>query len=262
MNRLLPLVRRRERRLWLKWVSANIAAMVVTVLAGFGALILALALEIVEPGEIASIPLVYTGIFGWFYAFLLGTTQWLVLRQKSFQYHTWVGTTVTGAILYSVVTSLVWSKYSGVWAAVALGALQGAAIGLAQWLLLRRRFSGAGWWIPATIAGYAIPSVLPEAPECQCLLFFLVPGALTGFVLVRLFRQPVEAVEIRPSSVSEAPPRLQVCPRCGAEVTSGAISCLHCERSLVNRPQAVQTSDKPAQEPIRIERQDHPRSLV
>jgi hypothetical protein len=44
-------------------------------------------------------------------------------------------------------------------AGVALGAF-GAAVGLAQWLALRRRAARVGWWAPATAAGWAWAGVV------------------------------------------------------------------------------------------------------
>ncbi len=38
---------------------------------------------------------------------------------------------------------------------------EGAAIAVAQWLVLRRRLQGMGWWIGATAAGFASLGVIP-----------------------------------------------------------------------------------------------------
>jgi hypothetical protein len=35
-----------------------------------------------------------------------------------------------------------------------------AGIGLAQWFVLRRRLRGAGWWVPASIAGWTVGDLL------------------------------------------------------------------------------------------------------
>jgi predicted Ser/Thr protein kinase len=35
-------------------------------------------------------------------------------------------------------------------------AVQGLVIGLAQWLVLRRHLPGMGWWLPATVLGFAV----------------------------------------------------------------------------------------------------------
>ncbi len=48
--------------------------------------------------------------------------------------------------------------------------LLGAAIGLAQWFVLRRLIQHAGWWVPATMAGYGAPY----------LLNLLLPGEALG----------------------------------------------------------------------------------
>ncbi len=46
-------------------------------------------------------------------------------------------------------------------AGVLTGAACGSTIGVAQWLVLRRRLKGTGLWIVATIAGYASLGLLP-----------------------------------------------------------------------------------------------------
>lgn len=61
-------------------------------------------------------------------------------------------------LAYAVAT--VWSQSPGIRARTAASTLSGASIGTAQWLLLRRRFSGAGWWIPAAVAGAALEPIL------------------------------------------------------------------------------------------------------
>src|SRR5512144_3255735 len=47
--------------------------------------------------------------------------------------------------------------------------LIGAAIGLAQWFVLRKLLHKTGWWVPATMIGYSTPyvvgAVLPHWPE-------------------------------------------------------------------------------------------------
>lgn len=45
--------------------------------------------------------------------------------------------------------------------AVLTGAAIGATIGLAQWFVLRREIKRIGWWVPATLAGYASIGLLP-----------------------------------------------------------------------------------------------------
>lgn len=71
--------------------------------------------------------------------------------------------------------------------------LFGAAIGLAQWFVLRRLLRHAGWWVPATMAGYGAPYVLGlmlpgqamdlAGPASMFLAFGLVLGIAQWLVL-------------------------------------------------------------------------------
>jgi len=80
----------------------------------------------------------------------------------------------------------------------------GAAIGLAQWLVLRRRVREAAWWVPANMIGLAIvePALLGlfylnvaggGAASALFLLALLLtgPGMVTGTTLVWLMRRPL-----------------------------------------------------------------------
>ena len=53
-------------------------------------------------------------------------------------------------------------------------AVWGAAIGAAQWLVIRRELRLASWWIPATSAGWALAGVIAG------ILTGLMGGAVTG----------------------------------------------------------------------------------
>ena len=59
------------------------------------------------------------------------------------------------------------------------GALLGASVGIAQWLVLRRKVSRAGWWVLASTVGAVL------------LVTVVGYGAITGGVMVWLLRQPV-----------------------------------------------------------------------
>ena len=75
----------------------------------------------------------------------------------------------------------------------------GAAIGAAQWLVLRRHLAGAGWWVPASVVGYAALALLaalgvPDLPSlgppgigresgAADALGFITDGALLGATL-------------------------------------------------------------------------------
>ncbi len=49
--------------------------------------------------------------------------------------------------------------------AVLCGAGYGSTIGLAEWLVLRTRLKRAGWWVLATVAGYASTGLLLTIPS-------------------------------------------------------------------------------------------------
>jgi hypothetical protein len=70
---------------------------------------------------------------------------------------------------------------------IAAGQLSfGAAIGMAQWLVLRRILSGMGWWVLASLVGYSIGMLVPwlanglEAGWMTGLVFFLIYGTGLG----------------------------------------------------------------------------------
>lgn len=57
----------------------------------------------------------------------------------------------------------------------------GAAIGLAQWLVLRRVLSGMGWWVLATLVGYSAGIVAPWIVNS------LEGGRLTGLFVLLIY---------------------------------------------------------------------------
>jgi hypothetical protein len=74
--------------------------------------------------------------------------------------------------------------------------LLGLAGGFIQWLVLRRRIAGAGWWIPASALGFPIALVLADkamrlvgdfaaAPILLGVLFGVLSGSLPWLVLRR-----------------------------------------------------------------------------
>ncbi|MBI5033864.1 MAG: hypothetical protein HZB51_25375 [Chloroflexi bacterium] len=90
----------------------------------------------------------------------------------------WIVATFVGGFLYSIpvgvvnillgldrledpVRSAELTTPIRVLAAVLCGAACGSTIGLAQWFVLRRELNRDGWWVAATIAGYASIGLLP-----------------------------------------------------------------------------------------------------
>jgi hypothetical protein len=82
-----------------------------------------------------------------------------------------VGFTVGGAIAGSIARSMGQSRYGveastagavliAVRTAGAALAVWGAAVGIAQWLVIRGWLKRVGWWAPATSAGWALAGVV------------------------------------------------------------------------------------------------------
>jgi len=84
---------------------------------------------------------------------------------------------------------------------VRTGATLGAAVGVAQWLVLRQHFAQAGWWILASIASWTVGAVagLNIVGDCaefvRCFIgwasFGAIIGAVTGLMLLWLMSHPV-----------------------------------------------------------------------
>jgi len=158
----------------------------------------------------------------------VGVMQWLVLRWQIPRAGWWVlpsivgwtvgaavgmylGDTASQALVNDVVGDTEGNDLAGqaTWFGVAFGATIGTAVGLMQWLVLRRQVSWAGWWILANIIAWSLAlgigvgsvalSTLVIDDDLMALMVLLVgvpvvaavPGAITGIVLVRLLRQSV-----------------------------------------------------------------------
>ena len=137
----------------------------------------------------------------------IGMMQWLVLRRHIPQAAWWTLVSITGGLIGAVVIGgvasaafailgmdLVTRTMQGTVANVASLSLYGAGIGLMQWLFLRRHVMQTGWWVLASIIGWALLGVMVgESLEslAELTLFGTVPALTTGFVLARLLRQPV-----------------------------------------------------------------------
>ena len=104
-----------------------------------------------------------------------GRSKWIVLWTLA----TGLGWGVPATAITTLTADLHEAAFSsfriGLATLVVCAALSGAAIGIAQWLILRRWVTGAAWWILATIAGWIIGFVAG-----------LIFGFVTGFMLVVL----------------------------------------------------------------------------
>ena len=100
----------------------------------------------------------------------------------------------------------------GAVALVLFGAVAGASVGIAQWLVLRRHVPGAGWWVLTSTVGSAAAvavtfTVIGGAEEAVGFagggaVGGALYGAITGGVLVWLLRQPVTEEPSLPQDVT------------------------------------------------------------
>ena len=114
--------------------------------------------------------------------FMVGVFQWLVLQGRIVRPWHWI-----------VATSVGWT--AGYFLAFFIlpqeletltGMIIGLTTGIAQWMVLRREFHFAGWWIIFSIIGWTTGlTLLPGI-----LLTGTMAGALTGLALEVLLRYP------------------------------------------------------------------------
>lgn len=111
---------------------------------------------------------------------VIAAFQWTVLYKRIHKAWRWAIYSSLGWIASYTLFVLFLAPNMGFF----LGPLIGVVIGFMQWLLLRKEFDWAGWWIIiSTLAWTTGLTIMPGLLTSGAL-----PGALTGLVLVILFR--------------------------------------------------------------------------
>jgi hypothetical protein len=87
---------------------------------------------------------------------VLGAAQWLVLRSRIHQGGWWIPATALGFGAGLAVGTAAVDARTGIDDLIISGAITGAAIGLAQFLVLRRSSRIAALWIPIMAASWPI----------------------------------------------------------------------------------------------------------
>lgn len=133
----------------------------------------------------------------------VGIAQWYVLRPHYDR--EWIVATVVGGLCGTVPALLGGLMIFFGLGLVGLcsGAIFGAAIGIAQWLLLKRNHSRAEWWIGANALGGLLCGLLTMIPliaglPIGLLIGSAVYGYITGRALEWLANQPLEAQSANP----------------------------------------------------------------
>ena len=135
----------------------------------------------------------------------MGIAQGIVLRKRIAPVVPWVVVSIVGFAIGKFVSDLVGQASPGPLGTVLGGALIGLSAGVAQWLILRRRFPQAGWWIAANVLGWAagwslIGSI--DGSNASVTMIYAVGaagaalvGIITGIALIDLVRQPIAQPE-------------------------------------------------------------------
>ena len=177
---------------WLQWVLASILGFAVGAAIGN-----------------AVTDLIFMALFG----VVGGFMQWLVLRRQIAGAGWWVLASTLGfaiapiaAIAGGMAMSQVMSLDGNPLAApILLGVLFGVLSAIMPWLILRRQFAQAGWWIPAHLLGSLLGGALGIVTfhgvnligfyqfdwAAAGAMFGAGLGAVTGITLVWLLRQRV-----------------------------------------------------------------------
>ncbi len=126
----------------------------------------------------------------WFVAcVLVGIAQWLVLQRHIANIDQWALATCLGGIVgFSGFATYVFAMF-------VTPPLCGLAVGIAQWLVLRRKLTGAFWWIVATTVG-ALAGIV------MCYPFSALTGGLYSAHLEQIIFSLGIVVEVTSSIIT------------------------------------------------------------
>ena len=147
-------------------------------------------------GVAAGVPSV--ALFGAIVGGVSGSLQTVLLRRRLARASQWIATSAAGGavgfVLGSAVSEIASNEIAlrldvyitGAIIQIVFGALSGAGIGIAQWLLIRHRVAGAGTWVAANVVGltfgFSIPVGVMQLINLPLLgiVFGVIGGLLLG----------------------------------------------------------------------------------
>jgi hypothetical protein len=130
----------------------------------------------------------------------IGIAQWLVLRHRLAPMRWWVVLSILGFGIGKAAGQAVSQGLPAALGLVLTGAVIGLSVGIVQWLALQGPLSRAGWWLAASVAGWAVGwiiiGVVEDSVGVAIQWVYLggatgaaVAGIITGFALI-LMRRP------------------------------------------------------------------------
>ncbi|MBD2006694.1 MULTISPECIES: hypothetical protein [Cyanophyceae] len=174
-----------EWKFLLSWIALSTIGSLLGIVAGF-------FVTLLTGGFTANgFPLGWTVVWA-----ILGFFQWLLLKGRIKRASLWIAASAIGGAValpvcvlasYPISTNALShffndflsfgiSSWYDLFNLFKIGAINEAIVGTAQWLLLKRQISRAGWWIPISALGGAM--ILPP-----------ISAAIKGLALVLMFRQ-------------------------------------------------------------------------
>jgi len=119
------------------------------------------------------IPIIISGV-------IIAALQWSILYKRIQKAWRWMVLSSLGWIVGYILSVVFISAGSG----FLVGPVIGGVVGAMQWLVLQKEVDWSGWWIVISILAWTTGlTLMPGALTSGSL-----PGALTGFALVVLFR--------------------------------------------------------------------------
>ena len=188
----------------IQWVSKRrlTRRMILSAVASIVATSMLCGLSAIGPGSVESdlmIGLRAGAVGGAIGGLCAGACQWGILDRRVGRSSGWIELTTVGWTVVCATFGAVLAHpvsegqcYSQAISFAVVGAA-GGLVGLAQWFVLRRKVQWAGWWIPAVALSWAIIYLLSESAGLEALL---IPGVITGTVLVLLRPKPVQDGEV------------------------------------------------------------------
>ncbi len=145
---------------------------------------------------------------GCFAGYTLGVFQVGGLSAQGFKSGRWPLTTMAGLGLansgygYLVLSD---SQLGAIAFSLLFGVVLGGLVGGLQWLILRRHYSRAGWWLPANLIIWTLGLTWIFATPLGSLrgVSGIVAGAITGVAVLWLLRHPIP-----PQAPEEAAPSI------------------------------------------------------